>query len=489
MKTGLSKSRILSHRQCPKRLWLQVYRPELAQEEADTTARFNTGNQVGEIARTLYPDGVLIDSPTLGQALADTRQVLSETPRPVFEATFDADKVLVRADVLLPVADGYDLIEVKSSTVVKEYHYADVAVQAWVTRNAGVPIKRIKVAHIDNRFVYPGQENYQGLLAHVDVTDTVRQLENEVPTWIDSARQTLAGDQPAITPGKQCSEPYDCPFFAHCSPQSQSEFPVNILPRSGALATQLRAEGYEDLRDVPEEKLSSEIHQRIWRVSKSRQPELDSAVADELATLGYPRYYIDFETIHLAVPQWAGTRPYQKVPFQWSCHVEEESGDIRHYEFLAGGSSDPRRAFAESLIQTLGTSGVILVYNAAFECGRMEELAQDFSDLSMPLLAATQRLYDLWPLTRKHYYHPQMMGSWSLKVVLPAIAPELSYEGLEVADGGMAEDAFSEMMHPETTPERHAQLDRALRIYCGRDTLAMVKIVHLFEGRRHGGVD
>lgn len=114
---GLSKSRLLAHRQCPKRLWLQIHQPELLPAtDIATQARFNTGNQVGEIARSLYPDGVLIDTDNLQQALRDTAEVLATSPTlPIFEATFDYDGVLVRADLLLPEIGGYRLVEVKSS--------------------------------------------------------------------------------------------------------------------------------------------------------------------------------------------------------------------------------------------------------------------------------------------------------------------------------------------------------------------------------------
>jgi hypothetical protein len=171
-----------------------------------------------------------------------------------------------------------------------------------------------------------------------------------------------------------------------------------------------------------------------------------------------------------------------QVPFQWSCHTETAKGMMTHCAFLADGQSDPRRPFAETLIEAVGTTGPVFVYNAPFERSRMQELAEYYPDLAPALNAAIDRIVDLLPIAREHYYHPDMRGSWSIKAVLPTIAPDLAYDNLEVANGGMAQEAFAEIMQPETTPERRQQLHNALLLYCERDTLAMVRIAHYFEG-------
>ena len=170
---GLSKSRILIHRQCARRLWLQINHPELAEEEAAVTARMATGNRVGELARTQYPGGLLIEGDDLAQALKDTKQALSQAPRPIFEATFNAGGVLIRADILKPDQGGYRMVEIKSSTGVKDYHYEDSAVQTWVAKEAGVALTGIEIGHIDSTFVYPGGGDYGGLFSNADISEPV----------------------------------------------------------------------------------------------------------------------------------------------------------------------------------------------------------------------------------------------------------------------------------------------------------------------------
>lgn len=498
----LSKSRILTHRQCPKRLWLQVHRPELAEDGADAVARMAAGTEVGELARALYPDGLLIDGGALSQALADTGRALRLGARPIFEATFEAEGVLVRADLLLPEQAGHRMVEVKSSTSVKPYHVEDAAVQTWVAERAGVVVTRTEIAHLDNRFVYHGGGDYRGLFAYADISAEVRSFLPAIPTWIGAARATLAGNEPRIAAGDQCDDPFPCPFFGYCSPAAEDEgFPPEILPRAGALAAQLRAEGYADLRAVPEDRLTHPRHLRVWRATRQGRPELDQEAATALAALPYPRFHLDFETIGFAIPRWAGTRPYQQVPFQWSCHVEVQPGIVLPLAFLGEGTGDPRRDFTESLLAALDPvslaqrcaasglpapedgAGPIFVYNAGFERGRMLELAHAFPDLAPALNAAIDRLVDLLPIAREHYYHPDMRGSWSIKAVLPTIAPHLAYDNLEVGDGGMAQEAYAEILDPTTPEEQRQRLRNALLEYCARDTWGLVELVRFFEHR------
>ena len=479
---GLSKSRILAHRQCPKRLWLQIHKPDLVQYTDQQQLRFDSGNTVGEVAQRRYPDGRLIENDDLAQCLIDTQAAL-QTDKPILEATFQHDGVLIRADLLLPDEGGYRLVEVKSATSVKEIYLADSAIQSWVARQAGISLTRVEVAHIDRDFIYPGGSDYQGLFKHVDVTTDIARLEPDIPKWISAARATLSGDEPSLDTGVQCHQPYDCPFINYCTPQKESatEYPVSILPWGGKLAKQLAEEGYADRRDVPEERLKKPLHQKVWRATRSRTSELSPQAGQLLSQLPYPRYFLDFESIQFVVPIWSGTRPYEQVVFQWSCHIQARDGMLHHEAFLADGTDDPRRPFAASLIAAIGTQGPIFVYNATFERGRLQELAAAFPDFADQLHAAITRLYDLLPLARAHYYHHDMQGSWSLKKVLPTIAPELDYENLAIGDGGMAMEAFAEILHPQTIAARSNELRQGLLTYCKRDTFAMVRIVEHFS--------
>jgi hypothetical protein len=171
------------------------------------------------------------------------------------------------------------------------------------------------------------------------------------------------------------------------------------------------------------------------------------------------------------------------LPFQWSCHIEREGGETVHKEFLDSSGASPLRAFAESLIATLGEHGATVVYGA-FEATILQGLINRFPELKVPLTKIRNRIRNLLTIAQQNYYHRDMKGSWSLKSVLPTIAPDLGYENLgEVQEGGGAQVAYLEMIEPTTTQERRTQLGKSLRDYCGRDTLALVRIVRAFEGR------
>lgn len=481
---GLSKSRVLSGLQCEKRLWLETHRRELMEVSSSSTRAFALGHALGDIARTVLGSGRLIGHVDhIGLAMRETAAALAAETL-LFEPAFSADGVVARADGLRKMRGGWHLIEVKSSTAVKDYHLQDCALQAWVLSSAGTPVKKVTLAHIDKDFVYPGEGRYDGLLRHVDVTGAVDQLDPYVPRWIAYLRQILAGPEPKVASGAHCSTPYDCPFVGYCHAQEPAppEHPVTLLPRAGKLAERLAADGMTDLRQVPEAALTNELHRRIRRAHLSGKPVLEPGAASILKKLGWPRYYLDFETIALSVPLWAGTSPYQQIPFQWSCHIQQRDGSLSHTEYLDASGVSPIEDFAASLLAALGNAGPILVYNQSFEASRVRELAQMLPKRAEALLALNERMVDLLPITRAHYYHPDMRGSFSIKAVLPTIASDLDYGNLdEVRDGGKAQDAWAEIVNPRTPGDRKEVLRRALLAYCKRDTLAMVRLVQFFS--------
>lgn len=322
---GLSKSRVAAWRQCPKRLWLQIHRPELLEISTQAERSFQIGYEVGEIAQGLFPNGILIkDDYNLTAALASTKAAINAHPDlPIFEATFQHDGLLVRSDLLIPTANGYRMAEVKSSTGVKPYHIDDCAIQAWVLKQNDIALSSIELAHIDTGFEYQGIGDYQGLLHHENLDKAVLPLIKLVPTWIKEARSTLSGEEPCIEIGSQCDDPFECPFKAYCARdtavEEQPEFPLDVMYRmQTSIKNELYSKGFVDAHLVPLEFLN-ETQQRIQRVSKTGVAELLPHARKTLEDLPYPRYYLDFETITFAVPRWAKTSPYRtQVPFQWS---------------------------------------------------------------------------------------------------------------------------------------------------------------------------
>lgn len=470
----------MSARQCLKRAWLEVYRSELAVTSARSQTALRAGRDVDVAARRIYgSNGAHFIELEGGfeAAIARTNDLLQQhVTEPVFEATLSVAGVLIRADVLQREGSHWHLIEVKASTQIKEEHAFDCAIQFSVLQQAGINIAGINLAHVDNGFRYPGDGDYRGLLIESDMQDAIEPLLPQVADHIAVVRDTLSAGEPDISVGKHCFHPWECPFVAYCWP-SDTDFPVQDLGGSKAILGDLVSEGFRDLRDVPAARLN-ERQRRIRTVTRSGCAELLPAAAREVALIGYPRYFIDFETISPAVPIWPGTRPYAALPFQWSCHFEPEPGDVRHAEFLDLTGDPPMRRVAESLIRVLGSNGAVLMYTP-YERQVINHLIASFPDLEVPLSRITSRLVDLKAIVARTYYHPGMHGSWSLKAVLPTVAPDLRYGDLEeIQYGTDASEGYLEAIDSETSATRRSQLDVQLRRYCRLDTEAMVRLTH-----------
>lgn len=491
----LSKSKLLAFRQCPKRLWLEVHRKELREDSSETRASFDVGHQIGYIARQLYDpkgQGELLDPFVDGFAAAFARTTeLLRSSQPIFEASFSAGGALALADVMLPFRKGrkltWRMVEVKSSTSVKDYHRDDTAIQAYVAKAAGVPLTSVALAHIDSSWAYPGGDDYQGLLVENDLTAESFSRESEVKSWIADAQNVARKlKEPVIRTGQQCNDPYECGFLGYCQSQEpQAEYPISWLPRiqSKALKALIEGGGVTDLRHIPDDHLN-ERQCRVKSHTLLGTTYFDAPnAATDLAAHKLPAYFIDFETIQFAIPVWKGTRPYQQIPFQFSVHRLFRTGKLLHQSFLDLSGRDPSKAFAEALIAACGERGPVFVYNAGFETPRIKELGERFPRLKKSLLAINERVVDLLRIAEQRYYHPSQQGSWSIKRVLPAIAPDLRYDELDgVQNGEMAMNAFREAISATTTETRKAQIEQQLLEYCNLDTYGMIRLWKYFSG-------
>lgn len=431
------------------------------------------------MARLNYSGGVLIEhveNPDL--AVVETAQLIAKHPQaPLFEAAFTYAGAHIRADILLPIDGGWQIIEVKSSGSAKDHHLIDCAVQLWVLDGAGVRVTQVSLAHVDTSFVYAGDGNYDQLLVEEDITEQVRALLPDVPAWMASHRAILDNAIPFVRMGSQCKP--DCQFKEHCE-QDLPEYPVSILPNGRKIITDLQEAGIEDVRDIPDGVLANERHIVVWQATRTNKAFISPALKTEFEKLPYPRFYLDFETINFVIPRWAGTRPHQQLPFQWSCHIERLNGELEHREFLDTSGKAPMRAFADSLIAVVEDDGPIIVYGT-FEGTVIKSLIEFCPDLKNSLNDILDRLVNLLPWLQNHYYHPAMKGSWSIKAVLPSIAPHLDYSQLEdVQNGTLAQLAYLDIINPETDQGVREQKIQNLLKYCELDTKAMVEVVHYF---------
>ena len=497
---ALSKTRVLAGLQCHKRLYLQLAAPALAAAPgAALTFLFEQGHEVGRLAQRAFPGGVAVDAgrEEIEAALTRTEALVRDPAIPaIFEATFRHDDVLVRVDVLARTGGGgWNLIEVKSSTGVREHHLSDVAVQRHVLTGCGLDVVAATVMHVNRGYVYAGGDlDIRQLFTSVDVTAEVREMEGAMPRLLAAMRGALAGEAPpAIAPGPQCETPWICEFYARCNVPLPDDHLTHLPGLHGQRLDDLLARGITRIGDLPGDVPLSPRQELARRAVIAGGPLFADGLGDELAALTYPLGFMDFETLGPAIPRFAGMRPYDGIPFQWSLHVVRAPGAApEHHDFLPTDVGDPRRRFLETLAAAVGGRGSIVVYSG-FEAGRLAELAGWFPDLAPVAERIRARLWDLLPVIRRHVYHPRFLGSFSLKRVLPALVPFLAYDGMEVAEGSQAGPVWDRLVQGRRdgtlTPEEATRLERALRDYCRQDTLGMVELVRALDGYVRSSTD
>jgi hypothetical protein len=478
----LSKSKFLSGLQCHKRLYMEIHTPGLAtQPDAATKAILDMGTEIGELARQRLSGGVLVDinHRHAAEALKRTQELVNDPSVPaIFEGAFIYEQVLIRVDILERVCSSEDgtiswrLIEVKSSTRVKEIHIDDLAVQAYVLAGAGMQLVGTCLMHINTQYVYDGKTlDLAQLFGLHDLSDHVRARQAKVITRLAEMKAMLVSPVPPdVEPSGHCQSPYECPFWESCTKEKPARW-IFHLPGGAQTFQSLAKLGVTTIDDIPAG-FHLSINQRRMRDNVEwMSPRLKGT----LETVRYPVHHLDFETFMPAIPRFPHTRPYQTIPTQWSNHVESGNGDIRHDEYLCPDPKDPREELVMALLESLGQDGSICVYSG-YERAILERLADLFPILRSELQRVMTRLWDLFPVIRDHYYHPAFEGSYSIKSVLPAVVPSLSYGDLEIQEGAMAAQVYYHMVFDETDLMEKARMKDALMHYCGRDTLAMVEL-------------
>lgn len=489
----LSKSTFVRGCQCEKALYLHVHHKELRDERtAQQEALFERGTTVGELAQQLFPGGVDASPENYWEydaSVALTQKLIAEGQPVIYEAAFIHDGVLAALDILVKDGEGWKGYEVKSSGSVKPPNINDAALQYHVITGAGVALQDISIVHLNTKYVRQGGLDIQKLFTIESVLDEVLELQDEVRTKIPQLRAMLTLPQvPAIAIGEHCDDPYPCDFMGHCwkdVPQPSVFDLANIRAKKAAA---LYHQGIVRFEDITEDIALNEGQRLQIKAHLSGKPFVDTAgIKAFLASLTYPLYYLDFETFNPAIPLYDQSRPYQRIPFQYSIHYKKSpDGELRHTEFLATASpvgspeADPRLQFIENLLSKTWKPGLILTYNDSFEIGVLRDLARDFPSYAADIKERLTRIRDLMtPFRNRLWYHPDQQGSYSIKAVLPALVPGLSYDHLPIAGGQDASLRFEQMIYDLASD--HEEIRQNLLTYCKLDTLAMVRVVEKLE--------
>lgn len=439
----LSKSTFMYGCQCPKRLWLHKNRPDVRDElDDEQQAIFQRGTDVGKLAEGLFPGGVDArpkDTFSYQQSVADTSRYIAEGKKVIYEAAFQYEGLLCAVDILVQRGGRWYAYEVKSTTKVKPEQLPDAAFQYYVITHSGLDLNDFSIVHLNNTYIRKGELDINQLFSPESVLVSILEMQVYINTQATQLKAMLQNkkDMPVIAVGDQCNTPYACDFQGFCFDGIEVEEPDYGEPYI-----------YKD------------------------------GIVAFLDQLEYPIYHMDFESWMTAVPEFDGHWPYRQVCFQYSVHVQQSPGaDPEHYEYLAEKVGTSTEEFLKNLLQVLGTQGTVLVYNKTFEATRLKELVREYPQYEEAVDNILNRIVDLMsPFHKKHYRLPEMQGSYSIKLVLPALIPELRYDDLTIGNGGVANAAFFNL-RDESDAKKIEATREALLEYCGLDTLAMVRIL------------
>ncbi len=471
----LSKSKYLIGLQCPKHLWLEFNDPDKIPEfDAATQHRFDQGHLVGQLAKKYFPKGIDISEKDISENIKKTKELLKKK-KILFEAGISTENLYSRADILKPVKDEWDIIEVKMGTSVKDVNIQDVSFQKHCYEKYGLKIRKCCLMHVNNKYVRKGKINPKKFFKIKDITSDVNEAIKGIQERIDLMFKIIGSDKyPDMSIGKRCSDPYDCPI-SECW-DFLPENHIFKLYRGGNRSMELFEDGIHAIKDIPD-KFKLTGHQEIQKhCSKTGKPYVNKdGIKQFLKRLQEPLYFLDFETFSSALPFFDGTKPYQQIPFQFSLHVVNRK--VKHHSFLAEGKKDPRKEFISKLKEVLGEKGSIIVYNQSFEKGILKKLALEFPKHKKWVEGVLGRIVDLlFPFRNFHYYHPKQQGSASLKAVLPAVTGK-GYDDLEIAQGGDASLAYLDYIYGDLKEKERKKIKKDLEKYCGLDTEGMIWIL------------
>lgn len=478
----LSKSKYCRAIQCNKMLWLEKNKPE-EKGEMDNQAVLDNGTKVGELAKGIFGKHTNIEyDENLDKMIYDTKEALKESSNIITEASFKYKNNFCSIDILKVNGNSVEIYEVKSSTEIKDIYLDDISYQFYILNKLGYKVTKASIIYINNQYIRHGELNLSEFFNSEDVTDIVQEKQKEIESKIKEINEYMKQEaEPKQEIGMQCFKPYQCQFWKYCTKHLPEHNVFQIRKMHKDKALKFYYEGKTNFKDLLEENMNWKFKQQIEFEEFNYEPHIDKQkIREFMKNLYYPIYFLDFETMQTAIPEFDNSKPYQQIPFQYSLHyITKEDGELLHKEFLAESGMDPRRKLAEQLVKDIPKDVCVTAYNMMFEKGRIKELAEIFPDLSEHLMNIHEHIQDLMiPFSERMYYCKDMQGSYSIKYVLPALFPndpELNYHNLPlIHNGGEAMNIFPKIK--DMSKEEQEKARYGLLKYCELDTYAMVKV-------------
>jgi len=470
----LTKSLYMNGQQCPRLLWFSS-RHQLPELSLYDQHKFAQGRDFEKYVKKLFPDGIDLSDFSYGKNIKETQNLIRQG-RIIFEASMVYKNLLFKGDILESTDDGWNLYEMKSSTKVKDEYIPDMASQKYICEKNGIKIKNCFIEYINKDYIKQGNVIPNELVLQQDVTGDVNQvcdIEENSEKYIEIMKQSKP---PEISISIKCNKPYTCPLKDEC---------WGSLPQYHVLQLtnwrkywELYEEGILDIKNIPKDEILSSNKDRLIKEAVDGNKIIinKNKIRNFLKELQYPLYYFDFETYDTAIPIFNQSKPYQKIPFQYSLHIQDENNKVKHFEFLARRGKDPRPELLVRLKKEIRQIGSIIVFNKTFEISVLKKLAEDFPGYENFIENTINRIIDLAePFKNYDYYNPVQKGRYSLKAVLPAITGK-GYSNLEIGNGTDASMKYF-YSHIKDDLKNIDEIRKNLLKYCGLDTEGMIWII------------
>lgn len=178
----------------------------------------------------------------------------------MFEAAFAYAGAYCRVDILVPAPNGaWDIMEVKSTTEVKDVHVHDLAFQRFVCSGEGLNVRRCFLVHVNKEFVRKGPIDPKKFFVRADLTSETTELVSLVRQNLKEMKAIISSRRcPAVQIARSCDDPYTCPLHDQCW-SFLPEHNVFTLCRGGKRCFELFAKGIREISKIPADFGMSEL--------------------------------------------------------------------------------------------------------------------------------------------------------------------------------------------------------------------------------------
>ena len=487
----LTKTNYLLYRECPQNVWVKIFEPKIyySKQLSDFDKMImEAGNEIDELARELFPCGILIED---RKDIQTTKELINKKEKIIYQPVFCTDKFEAIADMLIWNSDekAYDIYEAKSTNSGKnkkkhddEYKH-DLAFQVNVLKKLSVPINKAYIIRLNSDYIRQEKLDVSELLVIEDFTNEVMGIADIVLDEMESAYDLLKIEN---KPQDYCScvikgRSAHCTSFNYLNP-NVPEYSVHDISRIGNSKKKLAElidRGIYSIFDVPTDFNLTEIQRnQVDSAQYKRIIFKKSELMNFFGDIKYPLSFLDYETCISAVPRFIGYKPYNQIPFQFSLHVlKNQESELEHFKFLYTNSDNPDLKFIKKLKKYLPEKGSIIVWSKKFECGINRNLAERNNEYLQFVENVNDRIVDLEvPFKKQFYVHHGFKGKSSIKYILPALSSEFSYKNLNIQEGGTASETWNKIVNGKFSNNEIKEKSEDLLKYCQLDTLAMFEI-------------